>query len=250
MMFENKVVVVNGGTDGIGKEVVRFFCREGASVHFTGRDRDKGAQVEGECDGKAHFYQVHNENPEEIENFFKALENDGHTIDILFNNAGVLSIGMGPLSRVKLDDWNQLIAVNQTAIFLYMKYALAVMGKQKHGVVINNAAILGNDKVNPMLPAYSGTKAAVVAMTQSTALRFANQGIRVNCISPGPTETDLAIKAYGGKENYDKQSQGHPRGSYGKPSEIAEVVLFLASDAYSHLTEPPVPYFRTTSDKK
>lgn len=235
MMFENKVVVVNGGTDGIGKEVVRFFCREGASVYFTGRDSDKGSQVEKECDGKAHFYQVHNENPEEIESFFKALETDGHTIDILFNNAGVLSIGMGPLSRVKLDDWNQLIAVNQTAIFLYMKYALAVMGKQKHGVVINNAAILGNDKVNPMLPAYSGTKAAVVAMTQSTALRFANQGIRVNCISPGPTETDLAIKAYGGKENYDKQSQGHPRGSYGKPSEIAEVVLFLASDKASYI---------------
>lgn len=235
MMFENKVVVVNGGTDGIGKEVVRFFCKEGATVHFTGRDRDKAAQVESECDGKAHFYEVHNENPEEIESFFKALETDGHTIDILFNNAGVLSIGMGPLSRVKLDDWDQLIAVNQTAIFLYMKYALAVMGKQKHGVVINNAAILGNDKVNPMLPAYSGTKAAVVAMTQSTALRFANQGIRVNCISPGPTETDLAIKAYGGKENYDKQSQGHPRGSYGKPSEVAEVVLFLASDKASYI---------------
>ncbi len=235
MMFENKVVVVNGGTDGIGKEVVRFFCREGATVHFTGRDRDKGDQVESDCDGKAHFHQVHNENPGEIESFFKALETDGHTVEILFNNAGVLSIGMGPLSRVKLEDWNQLIAVNQTAIFLYMKYALAVMGKQKHGVVINNAAILGNDKVNPMLPAYSGTKAAVVAMTQSTALRFANQGIRVNCISPGPTETDLAIKAYGGKENYDKQSQGHPRGNYGKPSEIAEVVLFLASDKASYI---------------
>lgn len=235
MMFENKVVVVNGGTDGIGKEAVRLFCREGATVHFTGRDRSKGSQVESECDGQAHFYEVHNENPEEIESFFKALETDGHPIDILFNNAGVLSIGMGPLPRVKLDDWNQLIAINQTAIFLYMKYALAVMGKQKHGVVINNAAILGNDKVNPMLPAYSGTKAAVVAMTQSTALRFATQGIRVNCISPGPTETDLAIKAYGGKENYDKQSQGHPRGSYGKPSEIAEVVLFLASDKASYI---------------
>ncbi|RAZ66961.1 SDR family NAD(P)-dependent oxidoreductase [Planococcus maitriensis] len=235
MMFENKVVVVNGGTDGIGKEVVRFFCKEGASVHFTGRDSGKGSQVGKECDGKAHFYEVHNENPEEIESFFNTLEADGRTVDILFNNAGVLSIGMGPLSRVKLEDWNQLIAVNQTAIFLYMKYALAVMGKQKNGVVINNAAILGNDKVNPMLPAYSGTKAAVVAMTQSTALRFANQGIRVNCISPGPTETDLAIKAYGGKENYDKQSQGHPRGSYGKPSEIAEVVLFLASDKASYI---------------
>ena len=235
MMFEDKVVIVNGGTDGIGKEVVRFFCKEGASVHFTGRDSDKGAQVESDYDGNAHFHQVHNENPEEIEGFFKKLETDGQTIDILFNNAGILSIGMGPLSRVKLDDWNQLIAVNQTAIFLYMKYALAVMGKQKHGVVINNAAILGNDKVNPMLPAYSGTKAAVVAMTQSSALRFANQGIRVNCISPGPTETDLAIKAYGGKENYDKQSQGHPRGNYGKPSEIAEVVLFLASDKASYI---------------
>ena len=235
MMFENKVVIVNGGTDGIGKEVVRFFCKEGATVHFTGRDRNKGSQVESECNGKAHFYQVHNENVEEIESFFKALENDGHTVDILFNNAGILSTGMGPLSRVKLDDWNYLIAVNQTAIFAYMKYSLVVMSKQKNGVIINNAAILGNDKVNPMLPAYSGTKAAVVAMTQSTALRFANQGIRVNCISPGPTETDLAIKAYGGKENYEKQSQGHPRGSYGKPSEIAEVVLFLASDKASYI---------------
>ncbi len=235
MMFENKMVIVNGGTDGIGKEVVRFFCKEGAAVHFTGRDRDKGAQVESECNGKAHFYQVHNENVEEIEGFFKKLEDEGQSVDILFNSAGILSTGMGPLSRVKLEDWNQLIAVNQTAIFAYMKYSLIVMSKQKNGVIINNAAILGNDKVNPMLPAYSGTKAAVVAMTQSTALRFANQGIRVNCISPGPTETDLAIKAYGGKENYEKQSKGHPRGSYGKPSEIAEVVLFLASDKASYI---------------
>ncbi|AQU80919.1 MULTISPECIES: SDR family oxidoreductase [Planococcus] len=235
MMFENKVVIVNGGTDGIGKEVVYFFCKEGATVHFTGRDRDKGSQVESDCNGKAHFYQVHNENVDEIENFFKTLEADEHPVDILFNNAGILSTGMGPLSRVKLDDWNYLIAVNQTAIFLYMKYSLLVMSKKRNGVIINNAAILGNDKVNPMLPAYSGTKAAVVAMTQSTALRFANLGIRVNCISPGPTETDLSINAYGGKENYEKQSKGHPRGSYGKPSEIAEVVLFLASDKASYI---------------
>ncbi|ANU14614.1 3-oxoacyl-[acyl-carrier protein] reductase [Planococcus halocryophilus Or1] len=235
MMFENKVVIVNGGTDGIGKEVVRFFCKEGATVHFTGRDRNKGSQVESECNERAHFYQVHNENVEEIESFFKTLENNEHHVDILFNNAGILSTAMGPLSRVKLDDWNHLIAVNQTAVFAYMKYSLVVMSKQRNGVIINNAAILGNDKVNPMLPAYSGTKAAVVAMTQSTALRFANLGIRVNCISPGPTETDLAINAYGGIENYEKQSKGHPRGSYGKTSEIAEVVLFLASDKASYI---------------
>ncbi|EGA91240.1 short-chain dehydrogenase/reductase SDR [Planococcus donghaensis MPA1U2] len=235
MMFENNVVIVNGGTDGIGKEVVRFFCKEGATVHFTGRDRNKGSQVESECSGMAHFYQVHNENVEEIESFFKTLENNGHNVDILFNSAGILSTGMGPLSRVKLDDWNHLIAVNQTAIFAYMKYSLVVMSKQRSGVIINNAAILGNDKVNPMLPAYSGTKAAVVAMTQSTALRFANLGIRVNCISPGPTETDLAINAYGGTEKYEEQSKKHPRGSYGKPSEIAEVVLFLASDKASYI---------------
>ncbi|ANU21855.1 SDR family NAD(P)-dependent oxidoreductase [Planococcus donghaensis] len=235
MMFENNVVIVNGGTDGIGKEVVRFFCKEGATVHFTGRDRNKGSQVESECDGRAHFYQVHNENVEEIESFFKTLENNGHNVDILFNSAGILSTGMGPLSRVKLDDWNHLIAVNQTAIFVYMKYSLVGMSKQRNGVIINNAAILGNDKVNPMLPAYSGTKAAIVAMTQSTALRFANLGIRVNCISPGPTETDLAINAYGGTEKYEEQSKKHPRGSYGKPSEIAEVVLFLASDKASYI---------------
>ncbi|MGB6408814.1 MAG: SDR family oxidoreductase [Planococcus donghaensis] len=235
MMFENKVIIVNGGTDGIGKEVVRFFCKEGATVHFTGRDRNKGSQVESACDGRAHFYQVHNENVEEIESFFKTLENNGHNVDILFNSAGILSTGMGPLSRVKLDDWNHLIAVNQTAIFAYMKYSLVMMSKQRSGVIINNAAILGNDKVNPMLPAYSGTKAAVVAMTQSTALRFANLGIRVNCISPGPTETDLAINAYGGTEKYEEQSKKHPRGSYGKPSEIAEVVLFLASDKASYI---------------
>ncbi|TVP86540.1 MAG: SDR family oxidoreductase [Alkalicoccus sp.] len=233
--FKGKIVVVNGGTSGIGAETVKQFAARGARVHFTGRSADKGREVEEEADGEAYFHQVDNTDPSQISNFFEELLTKESQIDILFNNAGVLSIGSGPLARVKEEDWHTLIATNQTSVFLYMKYTLQAMQKQKSGTIINNAAILGNDKVNPMLPAYSGTKAAIVAMTKSTALRFARQGIRVNCISPGPTKTALSIKAYGSEEALEKSSKESPRGSYAAPEEIANTVRFLASDAASYI---------------
>ncbi len=235
MDFNEKVIMVNGGTNGIGREVLYSFLKEGAIVFFTGRNSTKGKEIEQEYQGKAHFSLVNNENVSEIDQFFQDVKGKCEKIDVLFNNAGVLSVGMGPLSRVKVEDFNYLLQINQTAIFVYMKHALELMGKQRSGVIINNAAILGNDKVNPMLPAYSGTKAAVVAMTKSSALRFARQGVRVNCISPGPVRTDLAIKAYGGEEHFEKQAKEHPRGSYGEPKEIADVVLFLASDKAAYI---------------
>ncbi len=232
MRFSDHVVVVNGGTSGIGAEVVKQFTREGATVYFTGRSGEKAAHV---TSSNAHFVPVENQNPEEIESFFKHVMEEEGRIDVLFNNAGVLSVATGPLSRVKLDKWHELIAVNQTAIFLYMQQTLQVMSKQKSGVIINNAAILGGAKINPMLPAYSGTKAAVIAMTKSAALRHAGEGIRINSISPGPTETDLAVKAYGSQRAFDENSSHHPRGHYAKPEEIAPAVLFLASKDASYI---------------
>ncbi|WP_342526201.1 SDR family oxidoreductase [Chryseomicrobium sp. FSL W7-1435] len=232
MRFSDKVVVVNGGTSGIGAEVVKQFVKEGAVVYFSGRSEEKAAQVESD---NAHFIAVDNHEPEQIDAFFKEVLKQEERIDILFNNAGVLSVATGPLSRVKLDKWHELIAVNQTAIFLYMQNTLQVMSKQKTGVIINNAAILGGAKINPMLPAYSGTKAAVIAMTKSAALRHASEGIRINSISPGPTETDLAVRAYGSQRAFDENSSHHPRGRYAKPDEIAPAVLFLASSEASYI---------------
>lgn len=233
--FEGKIVLVNGGTSGLGAEAVKQFAERGASVHFTGRDEEAGAKVEESSGGHAHFHQVDNTKSEEIESFFEKVLKEEDQIDILFNNAGVLSVGSGPLARVKEEDWDTLIATNQTAVYLYMKHALKTMQKQKSGNIINNAAILGNDKVNPMLPAYSGTKAAITAMTKSTALRFANLGVRVNCISPGPVKTRLSIKAYGNEESFEKASKESPRGYYAEPEEIINAVRFLASDVSSYV---------------
>lgn len=233
--FEGKIVLINGGTSGIGAEAVKQFADRGATVYFTGRNEEEGNKVASESKGNAHYHKVDNTVREEISGFFDSVLEAEDQIDILFNNAGVLSIGSGPLSRVKEEDWDTLIATNQTAVYLYMKHALKVMQKQKSGVVVNNAAILGNDKVNPMLPAYSGTKAAITAMTKSTALRFAGFGIRVNCISPGPTKTPLSVKAYGNEETFDKASKESPRGFYAEPSEIINAVRFLASDVSSYV---------------
>ncbi|GEL06942.1 SDR family NAD(P)-dependent oxidoreductase [Salisediminibacterium halotolerans] len=233
--FSGKTVVVNGGTSGIGRAAVLQFSERGADVFFSGRDPEKGKEVERSSGGKAVFIQTDNTDSEAIASFYQTLESRIERLDILFNNAGVLSIGSGPLHRLKEKDWETLIDTNQRAVYLYMKHALNIMQKQKSGVIINNAAILGNDKVNAMLPAYSGTKAAIRAMTQSTALYFAKQGIRVNCISPGPVETDLSIKAYGGKEAFDKHSKEHPRGFYAAPDEVANAVRFLASDEASYV---------------
>lgn len=233
--FKDQVVVINGGTSGIGREAVKQFAERGATVHFTGRREKEGRDTEKATDGNVTFHQVDNTNREQIASCMAEILEEEGQIDILFNNAGVLSLGTGPLNRVKEEDWDELIATNQTAYYLYMKYALNAMQKQKSGVIVNNAAILGNDKVNPMLPAYSGTKAAIVAMTQSTALRFAKQGVRVNAISPGPAATELSMKAYGSQEAFEKAAKDAPRGSYAEPREIVNAVRFLASDEASYV---------------
>ncbi|ADI00171.1 SDR family NAD(P)-dependent oxidoreductase [Salisediminibacterium selenitireducens] len=233
--FKAKIVVVNGGTSGIGKEAVRQFAERGARVHFTGRRKSEGEAIVESLTGQAVFHQVDNTDRNQIASTMEAIIEEEGRVDILFNNAGVLSVGAGPLNRIKEDDWDTLLATNQTAYYLYMKHALNAMQKAKSGVIINNAAILGNDKVNPMLPAYSGTKAAIVAMTQSSALRFAKSGIRVNAISPGPAATDLSIKAYGSQEAFDKAAKDAPRGSYADPAEIVNTVRFLASDEASYV---------------
>ncbi|MCP8968384.1 SDR family NAD(P)-dependent oxidoreductase [Ectobacillus ponti] len=232
--FTGKTVVVNGGTAGIGAEAVKQFAKAGAHVFFSGRDSEKAAQVLA-ATPRSQFIRVDNRREEEIEEMLQRVLEQAGKIDVLFNNAGVLSLGAGPLTHVKSDDWDQVVSVNQTAYYLYMKHALKAMMKQRAGTIVNNAAILGGRKVNPALPAYSATKAAIIAMTESAAVRHAKQGIRINAVSPGPTKTELAVRAYGSEAVFEEKSSHHPRGRYGDPAEIAHVVLFLASPYASYV---------------
>jgi meso-butanediol dehydrogenase/(S,S)-butanediol dehydrogenase/diacetyl reductase len=173
--------------------------------------------------------------PEGVQATIKlALDTYGR-LDIMFNNAGLAEVA--PLDEFSLESWNRVLAVTLTSTFLGMKYCLPIMRKQGKGVVINTASVSGI-RGDYGLSSYNAAKAGVINLTRSAALENAKHNIRVNCVCPGAINTRVAqILA---KERADEfrrlQGEAHPIGRMGEPEEIANTVLFLASDEASFIT--------------
>ena len=173
--------------------------------------------------------------PEGVQATIKlALDTYGR-LDIMFNNAGLAEVA--PLDEFSLESWNRVLAVTLTGTFLGMKYCLPIMRNQGKGVIINTASIsgIGGDYG---LSSYNAAKAGVINLTRSAALENAKHNIRVNCVCPGAINTRVAQIL--SKERADEfrrlQGEAHPLGRMGEPEEIANTVLFLASDEASFIT--------------
>jgi NAD(P)-dependent dehydrogenase (short-subunit alcohol dehydrogenase family) len=161
-------------------------------------------------------------------------------IDVAFNNSGILG-KLGAVTEMTQQDWFEVINTNLTSVFFCLKHQIPQMLKQGGGVIINNASIVGN-KGQAYGAMYSTTKHGVIGLTRSVALEYAQQNIRVNAIMPGvvdthPIQTVLAPT----QEQMDQFAARHPVGRIASPSEIAQVVLFLASSASSFITGAAIP---------
>lgn len=234
-----KIAVVTGAADGIGRAVTDGFAREGARVFAADIDDARGEEVvrELKAAGLAADY-VHCDVALEadIVRLVERAVNESGRLDVLVNNAAI-AIGGKPVTEMTDDEWHRLIAVNLTSVFRGCKFALPHMIRQKSGSIINMASAQGHVGLDGWT-AYAGAKGAVMAMTRQMAVEFGPHGVRVNSISPGTINTPMneKIVAELGGQVARAWVKMHPIGRIGRPQEIAEAAIYLASDAAAFTT--------------
>lgn len=243
MRFAGKVAIVTGSTRGIGRAIAEAFVRDGARVVINGRDAVKVEQAVKEIGLSCACPEVGEEtgrsgcvvgaradvaSREEAEEMVQAALRVFGQVDILVNNAAIYEIVS--LREMTGDQWDRMLGVNLKGVFNCTKAALEPMIAQGRGVIVNVASDAG--KTGGFLPVahYAASKAAVMSLTRSTAREFAPLGIRVNAVSPGVIETEMVA------EIVKKRPLAVPLGRIGTPAEVAQAVLFLASDDSSYIT--------------
>ena len=244
MKLKNKVAIITGATSGIGKATALLFAEEGASLVVTGRRTGLGKAVEAECRQKGArcvFAKADHTKLEDCQQVVDVALKEFGRIDILFNNAGIVTQGTAETTEEKV--WNDTLALNVTAVWRMCKLVIPQMKKQGAGVIVNNGSdwsvVAGKDA----LP-YIASKGAVGMMTKAMALDHARENIRVNAVCPGDTLVDRWVeKGYfeGSdpvtlEEAMKASSEYIPMGRFGRPEEIAKAVLFLASDDSTFVT--------------
>jgi NAD(P)-dependent dehydrogenase (short-subunit alcohol dehydrogenase family) len=239
LTLKGQVAIVTGGSQGIGKAISLSFARCGADVCVADIDPVLGEDVATQIRALGHrsvALQVDVTAGGQVTRMVeKALEAYGH-IDILVNNAGGATgptFGIGRVLKIGERDWDGTITLNLKSVFLCSQAVAGTMLKQKKGCIINMASIAGQFPWAG-IPAYSAAKAAVINLTQSLAMEFAPH-IRVNAIAPGLIETPRTSKNRR-PEQLEQLLSNVPLGRMGKPEEVADLVVYLASDAAEWVT--------------
>lgn len=230
--FDGKVAVVTGGNSGIGRAAVLAFAREGARVVLGARREVEGRQVVEEVQrlgGEALFVPTDVTRAADVERLLSRAAEAYGRVDVLFNNAGT-EAGMAPLVELSEAQWDQSLDVNLKSAWLATRAAAPHLVKTQ-GAVVNNTSVLGLVS-GPGLSIYTAAKAGLIGLTKALAVELAKAGVRVNAVAPGIVDTDMATRAFGSAEGVQGVvSATHPQGRPGRPEEIAEAVLYLASDA-------------------
>lgn len=231
MKLKDKVAIVTGSTSGMGRATAELFAKEGARVVVTGRDEKRAKEVvDGiKAQGGEAMYVIVDASKTEDNKILvdKTMEAYG-TVDILFNNAGMLS--MSSLMDVSLEEWNKLWAVNVTSALYLAQLVAPEMKKKGKGVIINTSSVAGFDAHHGFV-GYITTKHAMNGLTKSMAWELGPE-IRVNAIAPGAIHTAM-VDSIGGPDVLGGMKEGSPLKRIGQPGDIATVALFLASDESS-----------------
>ena len=238
--LDGKCAIITGGASGIGRATVELFIDQGAAVVIADIDVAGGEKLAEEIrmeGGKAVFVQCDVTEAGQCQNAVQTAVNHYGKIDILFNNAGV--IRRSNVLDTSEEEWDLVMAVNTTSVFLMSKYAIPVMAGEGGGVIINSGSGWGM-KGGGKAVSYCASKAAVVNMTRAMAIDHGGQNIRVNCVCPGDTDTPMlrgeAQQLTQDEEDFMLEAADRPLGRFGEPEEVAQAVLFLASEASSYVT--------------
>ena len=227
--LESKVALVTGGSRGIGRAVVHALAKEGADI---GVNYVKNKEIAGQvCESirqesgvKAIALKADVSISDEVQEMVNTMLKEFGRIDILVNNAGIPS--RAKLIDTSLQDWNRMLATDLTGVFLCTKAVLPSMLERGEGRIINIASQLGQIGAAERVP-YSAAKGGVIAFTKALSRELAQDGILVNCVAPGPIQTDMSSSA--SPEWLEAKKRSLPLGRFGQPEEVAMSVVFLAS---------------------
>lgn len=236
--IEGKVALVTGGSSGIGKATALAFAREGASVIIASRNAAKGEEVVSEIQkagGKAAFVKTDVTRSNDVKDLVDGIVRTHDRLDIAFNNAGIAG-KLDATADCTEEDWDISMNVNLRSVFLCMKYELKQMVKQGSGSIVNTASAAGLVAL-PGAVAYNVAKFGTVGLTKTAAIDYVKNNIRVNCVCPSFVKTpitDALVAEY--PAMIQKMFPYQPIGRLGEPDEIANAVVWLASDQASFVT--------------
>jgi NAD(P)-dependent dehydrogenase (short-subunit alcohol dehydrogenase family) len=239
MRLEGKVALITGGASGMGKVASQLFASEGAKVVLTDVSDGPGEATAAEIEaagGSAAFVHADVSNESDARGMVEATVKRFGTLDVLYNNAGIMPAADGSVHLTTEAVWDSVLAVNVKGVAFGCKYGIPAMLETGGGSIINVASFVAWMGAATSQTAYTTSKGAVLAMTREIAVEYARQGIRCNALCPGPIETPLLMQLLSDEEKRQRRFVHIPMGRLGQAEELATAALFLATEDSSFMT--------------
>jgi NAD(P)-dependent dehydrogenase (short-subunit alcohol dehydrogenase family) len=232
--LDGKVCVITGAGGGMGREAAVVFTGEGGQVCVADVDLATAEETVSLCSGEAFAVRVDVSDEEGVIEMYAASAERFGGVDVLYNNAGISPGDDGSVLETSVEAWQRVQDVNTKGVFLCCKHGIPHLLERGGGSVINVASFVAILGAATSQISYTASKGAVLSMSRELATQFARQGVRVNALCPGPVETPLLLSIFGDDPAAFARRQVHwPTGRLGKPREIVNAALFLASDESS-----------------